>query len=79
MKVYSDVSLKNFEAWCGAVETLNALTENEIDTIEATLEDAYGEEGMDECELNDFLWFETDTIAEWLGYSNWEELLENRE
>ena len=76
MKVYSDISLKNFGAWAGAAETLDALTEDEIDMIETILEDEYG---IDECELNDFLWFETDTIAKWLGYSDWKELLKNRE
>lgn len=31
-------------------------------------------DGMSETELNDLLWFEDDTIAEWLGFEDWEAL-----
>ena len=34
--------------------------------------------GMSETEVNDFFWFEEDTIANWLGYDSFEEI-ENRE
>ena len=55
-------------AWSGAIDTLNDMTDNEIETILAYLEDIYPD-GMEEGELNDFLWFERDTIAEWLGWN----------
>lgn len=29
---------------------------------------------MDATDVNDFFWFENDTIADWLGFSDWEEL-----
>ena len=31
---------------------------------------------MTETELNDFFWFKRDTIAEWLGYENFDEIME---
>lgn len=75
MKIYTEESLKNFQFWSGAEDTAKYLTEEEFDTIESILEDAYPE-GMNETEINDFFWFEDDTIAEWLGYSSFEEIME---
>lgn len=75
MKIHSEKHLRNFEFWSGACETVNHLTVEELNEIENILDGAYPE-GMDEYEINDLFWFEEDTIAEWLGYSDWEELLE---
>ena len=33
---------------------------------------------MEDVELNDFFWFERDTIAEWLGYEDYDELMKDR-
>lgn len=73
MKIYSEKRLINFDFWCGAKDTFAALTYDEIEQIEAILEDAYPE-GISETMLNDLFWFEENTIAEWLGYNNFEEL-----
>jgi hypothetical protein len=73
MRVYYELDLKNFAAWCGAVETLHVLTDDQINQLEFMMEGAFGDE-VSETTVNDFLWFETDTIAEWLGFKNWEEL-----
>ena len=40
--------------------------------LEAILEDAYPD-GMDETELNDLLWFESETVFEWLGIGDEED------
>ena len=72
-----EISLSDFDAWSGGRDTWEALTVDQLDTIEQYLEDLYPD-GIDEGDLNDFLWFERDTIAEWLGYSSWE-ALENGE
>lgn len=77
MKIQSETSLKDFEFWSGAKDTVKYLTVEELDTIEAILEEQYPE-GMNETELNDFFWFEDDTIAEWLGYDSFEDIM-NRE
>ena len=38
------------------------------------LEDAYKDDPLTLTQLNDFFWFEADTIAEWLGYESFEDL-----
>ena len=73
MKYTVDESLRNFNFWSGAKDTANALTLEQIDTIESILEDCMGEEVSD-TDINDFFWFERDTIAEWLGFRDWEDL-----
>ena len=78
MKIYSETSLRNFEFWSGGAETAKYLTFEELDTIESMLEDIYPD-GMDETDINDFFWFDDDTIAEWLGYSDFEELMNRDE
>ena len=74
MKITTEKSLRNFDFWSGAAETVKYLTDEELDQIESILEAEYPD-GMDETELNDFFWFDDDTIAEWLGYSDFEELM----
>jgi hypothetical protein len=75
MKITTEINIRNFEFWSGAVDTVKYLTEEQLDTIEVVLEDVYLD-GIDETELNDFFWFEEDTIAEWLGYNSFDELME---
>lgn len=75
MKIYKDESLNNFEFWSGGYDTAKYLTYDELNQIETMLEEIAPEEGWDETAINDFFWFEADTIAEWLGYSNFEELM----
>ena len=73
MKITSEISLRNFEGWSGAVDTLNTLTDEQKDNLETILEELYPD-GMDETNLNDLLRFEDDAIAEWLGFDDWEDL-----
>lgn len=73
MKIYSETSLENFGAWSGAIETLNrVIDEGKADELENILTDLYPD-GMDETQLNDILWFESDWIYETLGISEEEE------
>lgn len=74
MKIYKEESLRNFEFWSGACDRVKYLTSEELDTIEEILEEIYPE-GMDETTINDIFWFEEDTIAEWLGYNDFEEIV----
>lgn len=80
MIIKKEISLKDFEAWSGAkyiMETLSNLaveTDRDIfEELENELEMAYFNE-WDETELNDFLWFEDDAIAEMLGFDDWEQI-----
>lgn len=72
MKIYSEKSLRNFEFWSGAKENANELTSAQLDEVENILEDLYPE-GMDETQINDFFWFDFDTIKDWLGITDEEE------
>ena len=65
--------------WSGAKDRVEDLTDEDLDIIIDTLNSIDDEDkGIDETELNDFLWFEDNTYAEWLGYADAEELWENR-
>ena len=74
MKVYAETSLTDFEFWSGAKDTVKYLTDEELEQIETILEELYPD-GIDETTVNDIFWFEDDTIAEWLGYNNFEEIM----
>ena len=78
MIIKTETTLKNFDFWSGAKDTVKYLTESELDTIESYLEELYPE-GMTDTELNDFIWFEDDTIAEWLGYNDFDEIMNRSE
>ena len=71
MTIYTETSLHTFEFWSGAKSTVELLSYDELSEIESMLEELYPD-GMSATELNDFFWFETDTIAEWLGYADFE-------
>ena len=71
MIITSEINLQDFEGWSGAESTLAMLSYNQINTLQSILEDAYPD-GMDETHLNDILRFETDWIAELLGFTDWE-------
>lgn len=74
MKIVKEESLINFEFWSGAKDTVKYLTDDEIRTVESILEES-NPDGMSEAEINDFFWFEEDVIADWLGYSSFEEIM----
>jgi hypothetical protein len=73
MKIYSETSLREFESWSGGRDTMNCLTHEQLDIIEGILEDIYPN-GIEDTTLNDFLWFDDELIAEWLGFADFEEL-----
>ena len=74
MKLYKEESIGTFDFWSGAKDTAEYLTEDEMNTIEGILEELFPD-GMSETELNDLFWFEDDTIAEWLGYNDFETIM----
>lgn len=78
MKIFEEKSLIDFEFWSGAKDTVKYLTDDDLEQIEDILNAEYPE-GIDETKLNDFFWFEDDFIAEMLGYSSFDELMEDRE
>ena len=76
MKYYKEESLDSFEAWSGGKDTLDTLREKgDCDAVESFIEEIQGADCSEwsETTVNDFLWFERDTIAQHLGYSDWDE------
>ena len=78
MKIYTEKSLRDFDFWSGAKDTVKYLTPCELDQIESILDECYPD-GMDETAINDFFWFEEDTIAEWLGYDSFEDIMNEQD
>lgn len=76
MKIYSEQSLADFKFWSGAETTAQRIWEEQgsegFDQLEAILEDLYPD-GIDETDLNDLLWFDADTVYEWLGIDDEED------
>lgn len=74
MKYVVEESLDNFEAWSGGKDTLDTLREKgDVDSVECLIEEMFFDETPSQTQVNDFLWFERDTIAQHLGYSDWDE------
>lgn len=78
MKITTEKSLKNFEFWGGAKDTVKYLTDEELDTIEGILEEL-NPGGLSETEINDTFWFGDDEIAYLLGYDSFEEIMKRGE
>jgi len=73
MKITSETHVRNFKAWSGAVDTLEAVNEaGKIDQLENTLNELYPD-GMTDTELNDLLWFDENTVYEWLDMTTEDE------
>ena len=74
MTIKSEISLENFQAWSGAVSTLDKLIrEGKCDELELILENEYPD-GMTDTQLNDLLWFEPETIFEWVGIRTYDQI-----
>ena len=78
MKYVKEESLRNFQFWSGAADKVQSLTNEDLDNIEAALEDCFGENMPTETDINDLFWFDSDYIAEILGYEDWDDLIEKR-
>ena len=67
MTITYELDLNRCEAWSGAKDTLERIQrEGKCAELENVLEELYPD-GMTETELNDLLWFEPETVYEWLG------------
>ena len=66
--------LKRFNAWSGAVDTLDRIQkEGKCEELENILEDLYPD-GITETQLNDLLWFDSEQVYEWLGIRSEEQI-----
>lgn len=78
MKVYKEMNLRDFKFWSGAKSNAETLTDEQLATVQYNLEEIY-QDGMSETQINDFFWFDFDTIREWLGIKDEEEEEEEEE
>ena len=74
MTINYELDLNSFQAWSGAKDTLErSQREGKCAELENILEELYPD-GMTETELNDLLWFEPETVYEWLGIRSEEQI-----
>lgn len=79
MKYIKEERLADFPFWSGALQTVCHIMDNEFDLIEAYLNECNEGQIMTDTEINDFFWFEKNTIAQILDYANFDELLKREE
>jgi hypothetical protein len=73
MEYKVETSLHDFPAWQGGKDTLETLINNgDCQEVEELIETTFFNQDVTDEDINDFLWFERDTIAEHLGYRDWE-------
>lgn len=77
MKYYIEDSLSNFHFWDGAKDRAATLTDDQFEVVEQNMEECEPEGGWSDTAINDFFWFDFDTIAQWLGYKDEEYLRED--
>lgn len=71
MEYKVETSLWDFPAWSGGKDTLDVLKERgDCDEVESLIVECFDD--PTDTDINDFLWFDTDTIAEHLGYKDWD-------
>ena len=74
MTITYELNLNSFKAWSGAVDTLERIQrEGKCEELENILEELYPD-GMTETELNDLLWFNSESVYEWLGIRSEEQI-----
>ena len=77
MRYQVEENIHNFQFWSGAKDTIAELTYDEMNSLEQLIEEIF--DGRDELptdtDINDFVWFERDTIAQHLGYDDFDELM----
>ena len=78
MKLYKEENIRDFDFWGGAADRVKYLTDDEMDAVESILEDLYPD-GMSETDHNDLFWFDDDTIADWLGYDDFDTVMNRDE
>lgn len=79
MKIISERSFGRFEAWSGGKDTQDRIIEEgKADQFESIIEDMYPD-GMTDSELNDLLWFDSESVFEWLGITDEEETEDDEE
>ena len=62
LTVKTELRLEDFNAWSGARDTLDLLIEHDLcDALSEIIEECYPN-GIEDTELNDWLWFDADDV-----------------
>lgn len=69
-EVHNFYDLKQ-NSWSGAIQTLDAIEEKGLENEFIDLVNEVIADGLEETKLNDFIWFDTDYIEEYLGVKLW--------
>lgn len=68
MKYYVEEHIEYFKAWCGGRDTLKTIRAyGKLDDLESYLQEVFMDTIPSDTEINDFLWFERETILNDLG------------
>lgn len=78
MIIQQEIALRDFEFWSGGKDRADNCTDEDFDSIEELFEELYPE-GMTDDEINNFFWFDFDTIAQHLGYDDEEDFDRKRD
>lgn len=77
MKIMKEItSIEYFDAWGGGADTLNKIIEAGsyyVNALDDLIYEYFGDEPIDRTTLNDFLWFDDDTIFDAIGLTEDEE------
>ena len=73
MKVFKEIKLRDFDFYDYARQVAVNLSDAELDAIEMQLEETHPD-GMNATDINDLFSFGEDTVAQMLGYDDWEHL-----
>ena len=68
-----ELDLTRFNFWSGAAETAKYLTYSELEELNGFFNERY--ETLTETDVNDIFWFEDDMLAQYLGYDDFEALM----
>ena len=71
MEYTIDRNLEDFQAWAGGKATLEVLLERgDCEQVEDLINECF--QHPTDTDINDFLWFSRDEIAEYLGVEDWD-------
>ena len=79
MKITKELnSISDFEFWGGAEDTVSHLTSDQMERLANIIEMDYPD-GIDATDLNDIFAYEEDVLADYLGFSDFQELVRYNE
>lgn len=78
MKYTKECRLMDFPFWGDGKTTADYLSGEDMNRIEDCLDNFWYTDPPSEEDVNDLFRDDTDLIAQWLGYKDWDDMLEQR-